>query len=106
MRGFSPSGDIFPNDTQLNKTSIGHSGNSDVDVTVDVEVDTMPIAFAMLYSLLTSKQISDKEFELAIRRLKSWNSRGKPEGPFHFGRDMNNIVGARLLYPQDSIEGK
>ncbi|OLN22987.1 hypothetical protein BTO30_06950 [Domibacillus antri] len=57
-------------DKLANKLSIGESGNSDVDVNVVVKVDTMPIAFAMLCSLWSSKQLSDEDFERAVERLE------------------------------------
>ncbi|MCP3762381.1 hypothetical protein NLX67_08255 [Domibacillus sp. A3M-37] len=53
-----------------NRLSIGDSGNSDVDVNVIVKVDTIPIAFAMLCSMWASKQMSDEDFELAVRKLE------------------------------------
>ncbi|MCF2131999.1 hypothetical protein L1I79_37100 [Strepomyces sp. STD 3.1] len=102
----SPSGNTFNHGNQLNKNSIDHTGNSDVDVTVDVEVDTMPIAFAMLYSLFASKQISSEEFELAIQRLKSWNSKDNSNAQFYSGRDINNIIDARLFHSKDSMEDR
>lgn len=52
-----------------NINKIGQSGNSDVDVHVDVFVDTTPIAFAILTSLLATKQMSTEEFDEALRRL-------------------------------------
>ncbi|MFJ6412290.1 hypothetical protein ACIQLG_05780 [Terribacillus saccharophilus] len=51
-----------------NRSHIAHSGNSDVDVIV--EVNTMPIAYAMLCSLRATKQISEHEFEDAVNKLK------------------------------------
>ncbi|MFP7171569.1 hypothetical protein [Terribacillus sp. 7520-G] len=51
-----------------NSSNVAYSGNSDVDVIV--EVNTMPIAYAMLCSLRATKQISEFEFEDAVRKLK------------------------------------
>ncbi|SES62240.1 hypothetical protein SAMN05216389_10197 [Oceanobacillus limi] len=64
-------------DTIENTSLIRQSGNSDVDV--QVKVDTTPIAFAMLCSLLASKQLSQSEFDSAVRKLKrlSTNSGSK-----------------------------
>ena len=56
-------------------STIGHSGNSDVDV--DVTVDTTPIAYAMLCTLLSSKQISSNEFNNYVRKLENLPSNGK-----------------------------
>jgi predicted negative regulator of RcsB-dependent stress response len=54
-----------------NINTIGQSGNSDVDVQVEVFVDTTPIAFAILTSLLATKQLTVEEFNEAIRRLEN-----------------------------------
>ena len=62
-----------------NINTIGQSGNSDVDVQVDVFVDTTPIAFAILTSLLATKQMSEEEFDEALRRLQKLTK----------GRDFN-----------------
>lgn len=52
-----------------NRSHVAHSGNSDVDVIV--EVNTMPIAYAMLCSLRATNQLSQHEFEDAIKKLKN-----------------------------------
>ncbi|MFC3882371.1 hypothetical protein ACFOU2_02040 [Bacillus songklensis] len=70
-------GKISSIDTQTSQSKIDRSGNSDVDVTVNVQVDTTAIAFAMLYSLLMTKQISNKECELAVRQLKDLINKNK-----------------------------
>ncbi|SHT26976.1 Uncharacterised protein [Mycobacteroides abscessus subsp. abscessus] len=57
-------------DLDSNQASIGHSGNSDVDVHVNIEVDTRPIAYAVLCSLLATKQLSQIEFETAVKKLE------------------------------------
>lgn len=59
---------VYPTDSKSNQSIIRQSGNSDVDVSV--EVDTTPIAYAMLCSLLATKQLSNKEFEAAVRKLE------------------------------------
>jgi hypothetical protein len=64
-------------DVQSNKSSIDHSGNSDVDVNVNVQVDTTPIAFAILCSLLATGQFSNEEFELAVRKLEELTNNKK-----------------------------
>ncbi|WP_197046591.1 hypothetical protein [Oceanobacillus salinisoli] len=58
---------ILPVESNDTKSIIRESGNSDVDVKVDV--DTTPIAYAMLCSLLATKQISSREFEEAVRKF-------------------------------------
>lgn len=72
-----------------NAAQIGESGNSDVDVYVNVEVNTNPIAYAMLCSLLATRQITRPEFDEAIKHLdrlmketnNSNNSTGRLQGP-------------------------
>ncbi|OMP67374.1 hypothetical protein [Domibacillus epiphyticus] len=73
-----------------NKISIGESGNSDVDVNVDVKVDTMPIAFAMLCSLWAAKQLSDEDFELAVRKLEDLTGK-KTNKRFFSDNDITNV---------------
>jgi hypothetical protein len=53
-----------------NSANIGHSGNSDVDVQVSIEVDTRPIAYALLCSMLATKQLSQSEFETAVNKME------------------------------------
>ncbi|MDR7076796.1 hypothetical protein J2Y03_001819 [Neobacillus niacini] len=55
-----------------NINTIGQSGNSDVDVKVDVFVDTTPIAFAILTSLLATNQLTVEQYNEAIRRLENF----------------------------------
>lgn len=54
----------------LNSNNIRQSGNSDVDVKVDVHVDTTAIGYAILCSLLATKQMSNEEFKAAVRSLE------------------------------------
>ncbi|WP_051530039.1 hypothetical protein [Anoxybacteroides tepidamans] len=51
-------------------SSIGQSGNSDVDIHLNVHVDTTAIAFAILCSLLATKQMNIGEFNEAVRKLE------------------------------------
>lgn len=62
----------YKNDIQ---SKISHSGNSNVDVQVTVE--TTSIAYAMLCSLLATKQISNNEFHNAIRKLNDLTHKNK-----------------------------
>ncbi|MGI8387771.1 hypothetical protein [Robertmurraya sp. P23] len=57
-------------DIDSNQASIGYSGNSDVDVHVNIDVDTRPIAYAVLCSLLATKQLSQSEFETAVKKME------------------------------------
>lgn len=60
-----------------NNAQIGQSGNSDVDVYVNIEIDTKPIAYALLSSLLATKQITRFEFEEAIKNLEKLTKKQK-----------------------------
>jgi hypothetical protein len=54
------------NDTQ---SMIGRSGNSDVDI--NIEIDTKAIAYAMLCSLYAMDRLDDNQFEKAIGKFES-----------------------------------
>ncbi|PAV29585.1 hypothetical protein CIL05_10850 [Virgibacillus profundi] len=82
---------VLSTDTSLNESLIRQSGNSDVDVSV--QVDTTPIAFAMLCSLLATKQLSNSEFESAVRKLEELTDNKK----FHSSREKNDISTAKLF---------
>ncbi|RLL42931.1 hypothetical protein D8M04_15410 [Oceanobacillus piezotolerans] len=51
-----------------NQSFIRESGNSDVDIRI--ELDTTPIAYAMLCSMLATNQMSHREFQFAVRKLE------------------------------------
>ncbi len=53
-----------------NKSQIGHSGNSDVDVEVNVIVDTTALAYAYLCSMLATNKMTNDEFDIALKKLK------------------------------------
>ncbi|MBM4762807.1 hypothetical protein [Bacillus sp. B15-48] len=59
------------------KTMIEHSGNSDVDLVVNVDIDTKPIAYSILCSLYAKGEISEHELEKAIKKLDSLIERNK-----------------------------
>jgi hypothetical protein len=59
------------------KTSIDHSGNSDVDLAVNIDIDTKPIAYGILCSLFAKGELSESELEKAIRKLDSLIERDK-----------------------------
>lgn len=50
---------------------VGNSGNSDVDLSVQVDVNTKIIAYGMLCSLYAKGEISESELERAISKLDS-----------------------------------
>lgn len=67
--------DSIISDVDFNKSSIGKSGNSDVDVNVNVIVDTTSIAFAYLCSMLATKKMTNDEFETAVQKLEEMTHR-------------------------------
>ncbi|MFB9757265.1 hypothetical protein ACFQDF_19010 [Ectobacillus funiculus] len=73
---FNTTNDEEPIQAQAN---IGHSGNSDVDVFTHIEVDTKPIAYAMLCSLYAQGKLSKNEFNLAVRKLEVLMNRNKQQ---------------------------
>ncbi|NMD69278.1 hypothetical protein HHO41_03185 [Bacillus sp. DNRA2] len=50
-------------------SAVNHSGNSDVDVKVHVNLDTMPIALALLCLSYANKQITQQQFSEAVEKL-------------------------------------
>jgi hypothetical protein len=58
-----------------NQAQLAHSGNSDVNIQIQLQIDLTPIAFTVLYALLAKKQISNEEFELALKRLEEYKSK-------------------------------
>ncbi|UOR13747.1 hypothetical protein [Halobacillus amylolyticus] len=70
MYPFETKGEVLPY-RNSNDSSIMSSGNSDVDVSV--LVDTTPMAYAMLCSLLASDQMTEKEFRSAVRKLEDFS---------------------------------
>lgn len=55
-----------------NELHVDRSGNSDVDVNINIQVDTTPIAYAMLYSLLAQRQLSKSEFMDALKLMEEY----------------------------------
>jgi hypothetical protein len=84
-------GNVLSFDKNSNQSSINHSGNSDVDVIV--QIDTKPIAFAMLCSLLATKQLSNEDFELAVRKLEEL---ANPE-KIHSVKEVNDVSKAKIF---------
>lgn len=54
-------------------SAVNHSGNSDVDVKVNVNIDTMPIALAFLVLSYANNQITRQQFEDAVEKLLEVN---------------------------------
>jgi hypothetical protein len=70
---------------------IEESGNSDVDVNVMVEVDTMPIAFAILIAQWSSRQLSDKDFKRAIQKLEDLTEQHNKNKKTRDNNDLSNV---------------
>ncbi|WP_152657782.1 hypothetical protein [Oceanobacillus sp. CFH 90083] len=69
---------------------VSHSGNSDVDV--KVIVDTTPIAYAMLCTLLSTKQITNSEFKRSIKQLEDLIQHGNS----HWIENSNDVSNVNL----------
>lgn len=74
------------------KNTIGQSGNSDVDLQVDIHVDTTAIGFAILCSLLATKQMNNEEFEQALKKLEDITK--KRDVVFS---DVNNLSNVKIF---------
>lgn len=79
-------------DLDNNHASIGHSGNSDVDVHVNIDVDTRPIAYAVLCSLYATKQMSQVEFELAVKKMEELTDKSKTKKVIKDDSDLQQQV--------------
>lgn len=93
-------------DANENLAKIGHSGNSDVDVHVNVQVDTRPIAYAMLCSLLATQQITHNEFKKALDKLEELTANYGNKSDIRVngseekkGHNQTSIPGLRLWGP-------
>jgi hypothetical protein len=62
----------IPEIENIAQSKVSESGNSNVDVHIKINVDVKPIAFAMLYSLFSSKQLTELQFEEALKRLEEY----------------------------------
>ncbi|MCQ6275430.1 hypothetical protein JMM81_10710 [Bacillus sp. V3B] len=87
---------IIDNDNE-SINSIGHSGNSDVDLKVDVNIDTTAIGFAILCSLFATRQMDNEEFQIAVQKLEGLTN--KKMSTFT-GRDVNSPNNIRLFNPK------
>jgi hypothetical protein len=74
--------------------SIGHSGNSDVDLKVDVNIDTTPIGFAILCSLLATGQMNNEQFQISVQKLEELTNRKMNN---FAGHDFNDLTNVRLF---------
>ena len=90
-----------PTENQLN-TLIGHSGNSDVDLTVNIDIDTKGIAYGMLCSLYAKGELTKLELYKAIHRLDKLIERDKRKKEMKNNSDIDNET-IRLDSPQQGI---
>ncbi|MCY8072391.1 hypothetical protein [Bacillus inaquosorum] len=67
-----------------NGSMIENSGNSEVHI--DIHIDTMPIAFAILCSALAAKQMSKDEFDTAYTQLREMNN------GYHNGTSVKQVI--------------
>jgi ABC-type transporter Mla MlaB component len=74
-----------------NSNEVGQSGNSDVDLKIDVHVDTTAIGYAILCSLLATKQMDNDEFKTAVRKLEELTRKS------FFGKDVNDLSNVKLF---------
>ncbi|WP_453995849.1 hypothetical protein [Bacillus nitroreducens] len=51
------------------ETLINRSGNADVDLVVNIDIDTKAIAYGMLCSLYAKGELTEQELEQAVRKL-------------------------------------
>ncbi|MFC3040537.1 hypothetical protein ACFOGI_09795 [Virgibacillus xinjiangensis] len=89
--------DLYPYDkgtnsyaeaAELVEATVSNSGNSDVDI--DINIDTTPMAYAMLCSMRATDQLSEHEFRKAVRKLENFSRRNR------YYRGMNDTSKVRL----------
>ncbi|MED3837715.1 Uncharacterised protein [Niallia circulans] len=90
--GFSKTFNRINNDNESFNT-IKSSGNSDVDLAVEVNIDTTAIGFAILCSLLATGQMTDIEFQKAVKTLEKLTK--EKMGNF-YGNSVNDVANAKL----------
>ncbi|WP_088102041.1 hypothetical protein [Halalkalibacter urbisdiaboli] len=77
-----------PVENKLN-TLVGNSGNSDVDLTVNVDIDTKAIAYGIICSLYGRGDLNEQELEKAVRKLDSLVERDREKRKVE-----NNVISA------------
>ncbi|WP_056683360.1 hypothetical protein [Cytobacillus solani] len=80
-----------------NINSIGNSGNSDIDMNLEVYIDNSAIGFAILCSLLATGQMNESEFQKSVKKLEELTN--KKMSNFS-GYDINNPSNVRLYNPK------
>jgi len=75
------------------KTMIDRSGNSDVDVTVNIDIDTKAIAYGMLCSLYAKGDLTEQELARAIQKLDNLIERDRNKR-----REKSNIDSRPKLF--------
>jgi hypothetical protein len=72
LKNLSPHVEIPAINVHSNQSEISDSGNSKVDIKINIQVDVKPIAFAIIYTLLAVRQISEEEFQSAIKKIEDF----------------------------------
>ncbi|MBD1381022.1 hypothetical protein [Metabacillus arenae] len=79
-------------DERISNTShMNNSGNSDVDVNVNVLVDVMPIAYAILCSSLAKNEMSIQEFDKAIQKLEELTKKNNRPKTIYDENDIKKV---------------
>ncbi|MED3575108.1 hypothetical protein ACTHO0_00155 [Cytobacillus praedii] len=92
--GFTKAKNTIKNDNDNeNINSIGNSGNSDVDMNLEVHIDNSAIGFAILCSLLATGQMNESEFEKSVKKLEELTNKRMSN---FSGYDINNPSNVRL----------
>lgn len=76
-----------------NINSIGNSGNSDVDMNLEVHIDNTAIGFAILCTLLATGQMNEREFQTSVKKLEELTNQKMSN---FSGYDINNPSNVRL----------
>ena len=90
-----------PIENELN-TLVRHSGNSDVDLTVNIDIDTKGIAYGMLCSLYAKGELTKLEVYKAIHTMIS-NRMDKRKKEMNNNLVIENEI-IRLILPHKAQE--
>ncbi|PMC33905.1 hypothetical protein CJ195_26165 [Bacillus sp. UMB0899] len=83
------------------KTVIDNSGNSDVDLVVNIDIETKAIAYGLICSLYAKGDLDDLQLEKAIDKLDSLIERDKKRDQLN----QNKVIESKPKlndYPQSN----
>lgn len=80
-----------------NINTIGNSGNSDIDMNLEVHIDNTAIGFAILCTLLATGQMNEREFQTSVKKLEELTNQKMSN---FSGYDINNPSNVRLYNPK------